>query len=151
MVDLGAAHLDYLQRHMRHIGLLVSQEVPVCLRGVASSVAYPCWVVRRSLPPTGPSTARGSRRTLRLGAGVIRLLLFVGVAGTVGGLAVRPLLPPVGGVSLADLAARSCTDSFDSLPEALRRPVLAQQSRILASDGSLITTFYTQNRITVPL
>ena len=41
MVDLGAAHLDYLQRHMRHIGLLASQEVAVRLHGVASLVAYP--------------------------------------------------------------------------------------------------------------
>ena len=31
MVGLQAAHLDYLQRHMRHIGLLASQEVPVRL------------------------------------------------------------------------------------------------------------------------
>ena len=85
---------------------------------------------------------------MRLGAGVIRLFLFVAVAGTAGVLVAGLLLPLVGG---AGLAARSAADSFDNLPEALRQPVLAQQSRILASDGSLITTFYTQNRITVPL
>ncbi|HTY72246.1 MAG TPA: biosynthetic peptidoglycan transglycosylase, partial [Actinomycetes bacterium] len=95
-----------------------------------------------------PSPRAGVRRGLRLGAGVIRLLLFVVVAVTAGVLVAGLLLPLVGG---AGLAARSAADSFDNLPEALRQPVLPQQSRILAADGSTLATFYTQDRIVVPL
>ena len=42
-------------------------------------------------------------------------------------------------------------DVFDNLPRRSSAAPLAQQSRILAADGSLIATFYDENRIVVPL
>jgi membrane peptidoglycan carboxypeptidase len=150
MVDLVPAHLDYGQRHMRHIGSLPSQDVCARLRAVAPPVAYPRQVVRAPRAPRAPSASGPipRRRGLWLGAGVIRFLLFLGVAATAGVLVAGLLLPLVGG---AGLAARSAADSFDNLPEALSKPVLAQQSRIITADGSTLATFYTQNRINVTL
>ncbi len=44
----------------------------------------------------------------------------------------------------------ACTPSTRCRPSSSSRP-LAQQSRILAADGSIIATFYDENRIVVPL
>ena len=123
MVDLRPAHLDYGQRLIRHIGSLA----------VTRSGRPHAWRRRCSLS-LGPRSLlrwarqdRGPRRLgFRLGAGAIRLALFVVVAGTAGVLVAGLLLPVVGGLGLT---ARSAADSFDNLPEALRQPVLAQQSR----------------------
>ena len=57
-------------------------------------------------------------------------------------------LPVVGGVGLA---AKSQADEFLVLPAELETPPLAQRSRILASDGSLIASLYTENRVVVGL
>ena len=65
------------------------------------------------------------------------------------GLLVAALaLPVVGGVGLA---AKSQADEFLVLPAELETPPLAQRSRILAADGSLIASLYTENRVVVPL
>jgi membrane peptidoglycan carboxypeptidase len=74
------------------------------------------------------------------------LLSLVGVvAGLIMALA---LLPIVGGVGLA---ARSLTNSFDKLPADLTAKPLPQVSRIVAANGDTIATFYSQDRISVPL
>jgi membrane peptidoglycan carboxypeptidase len=65
------------------------------------------------------------------------------------GLLVAALaLPVVGGVGLV---AKSQADEFLVLPAELETPPLAQRSRILAADGSLIASLYTENRVVVPL
>src|SRR5450759_5150070 len=56
-----------------------------------------------------------------------------------------PFVASAGGV------ANSSTQFFDQLPSQLARNTLSQQSRIFAADGSLLATFYWENRIVVPL
>ena len=57
-------------------------------------------------------------------------------------------LPFVGGLGLA---ARDSAEGFDALPGRAGDPAAARAVRILAADGSLIATFYDENRISVPL
>ncbi|GAA4284614.1 transglycosylase domain-containing protein [Brevibacterium daeguense] len=67
------------------------------------------------------------------------------IAGVVGaGLAI----PSVG---VASAGAESAVDIFQALPAELEERPLAEQSRMLAADGSEIATFYWQNRREVPL
>jgi membrane peptidoglycan carboxypeptidase len=74
-----------------------------------------------------------------------KLALTSAIAGLlVAGLA----LPVVGG---AGLAAKSQADEFLVLPASLETPPLAQRSRILAADGSLIASLYSENRVLVAL
>src|SRR5674476_699931 len=54
-------------------------------------------------------------------------------------------------VAAMGAAARKGVSIFDSLPGEFTQNPLSQQSRILASDGSLIATPYDENRIIVPL
>jgi membrane peptidoglycan carboxypeptidase len=53
--------------------------------------------------------------------------------------------------ALAGFGARTVADSMDKLPDELTAAPLAQRTRVLAADGSLLATFYDQNRINVPL
>ena len=57
-------------------------------------------------------------------------------------------LPVIGG---AGLAAKSQADEFLVLPASLETAPLAQRSRILAADGSLIASLYSENRVVVRL
>ena len=77
-----------------------------------------------------------------------RLALFV-LASALAGVLVAGLALPVAGS--AGLLARASADSFDSMPGDLTVPPLPQNSRVLAADGSVIATFYEQNRVIVPL
>jgi membrane peptidoglycan carboxypeptidase len=71
------------------------------------------------------------------------------LASALAGLLVAGLaLPVIGGVGLA---AKSQADEFLVLPASLETPPLAQRSRILAADGSLIASLYLENRVVVPL
>ncbi len=54
-------------------------------------------------------------------------------------------------VAATGAVARKAVSIFDSLPGEFTQNPLSQQSRILASDGSLIATPYDENRIIVPL
>src|SRR3954470_18414065 len=58
------------------------------------------------------------------------------------------LLPVVGG---AGLFARAVSDSWGDLPATLRMPPPPERSRIVAGDGSTIASFFTQDRVNVPL
>lgn len=49
------------------------------------------------------------------------------------------------------VGAREAADWFQSMPSDLEPEALAQRSRILASDGSLLATFYFENRVEVRL
>jgi membrane peptidoglycan carboxypeptidase len=84
----------------------------------------------------------------RDGGFVTRLVLFLVVSVLSGLLVAGLVLPVVGGIGLA---ARDSAEGFDSLPAELEIPPLAQRSRILASDGSLIANFYSENRVVIPL
>ncbi|MDQ2755490.1 MAG: transglycosylase domain-containing protein [Actinomycetota bacterium] len=82
-------------------------------------------------------------------ASVISLLgAFVATAMVMGLLAAGVAIPAVGAVGTA---ARSGIDVFDALPDSFVAAPLSQQSRILASDGSLLATPYDENRVIVPL
>jgi membrane peptidoglycan carboxypeptidase len=82
---------------------------------------------------------------MRPGHPLVRLLVLCVAAGlTVAGIA----LPFFGG---AGLFARTAANSFTGLPSKLPTPPPPQRSRILAADGSVIATFFAQNRVAVPL
>jgi membrane peptidoglycan carboxypeptidase len=73
---------------------------------------------------------------------------LVGAAAGAGVLVALLVLPLVGS---AGLGARRSADWFESMPSDLRTPPLPQRSRILAADGSLLATFYFENRVEVRL
>jgi membrane peptidoglycan carboxypeptidase len=82
-------------------------------------------------------------------AGVIsRVALFLGASALSGLLVAGLVLPVLGGLGIA---ARASADGFENLPAELETPPLPERSRILAADGSLIATFFYENRISVPL
>jgi membrane peptidoglycan carboxypeptidase len=88
--------------------------------------------------------ARGSSFT-----NVISLLgAFVATSVMLGLLGAGLMMPSV---AATGAAARQGVAVFDSLPGEFTQNPLSQQSRILASDGSLIATPYDENRIIVPL
>lgn len=76
------------------------------------------------------------------------MLSFVLVATFGGFLAAGLLLPVVAPISLATDTA---VDLFEELPEDLEFVTLQEKSTIHAADGTLLATFYEQNRIVVPL
>ena len=78
---------------------------------------------------------------LRIG---LALLVSVLAGVLVAGLAA----PAVGGLGLV---VKAGADDFLSLPAELITPALASRSRVLAADGSVLATFYSVNRIEVPL
>ena len=76
------------------------------------------------------------------------LLMFFAVSALCGvltaGLAV-PFVAMVGGM------AKAGADSLDQLPAELVPPPQSEVSRILMADGSVLGTFYDQNRVYMPL
>ncbi len=93
-----------------------------------------------------------SVRTDDHGAGTIKIVsLLAGLVGTavVAGLLGAGLFMPV--VGAAGATARTGVSFFEALPAELEQSPLAQQSRILAADGSTIAIFYNENRVVVPL
>src|SRR5215218_660814 len=77
-----------------------------------------------------------------------RLGLFLAVS-VLAGVLVAGLAVPF--AALAGLGARSVAEGMEDLPERLTAEPLAQRTRVLAADGSLLTTLYAQNRVNVPL
>ena len=94
---------------------------------------YPGSVTRS---PSAPHPA-----LVRLGeallASVVCGLVLAGVA-----------FPFVGGLGVA---AKAAADEFLVLPAELKTTPLAQRSRVLAADGSLIAVLYRENRVIAPL
>src|SRR5450756_1498539 len=72
-------------------------------------------------------------------------VLVASLGGVLSAGLAMPLVASAGGV------ANSSTQFFDQLPGVLAQKTLSQQSRIFAADGSLLATFYWENRIVVPL
>jgi membrane peptidoglycan carboxypeptidase len=75
------------------------------------------------------------------------LAVLVAVSVVAGILLAAMLLPFVGGVGLA---ARSATNHF-TVPAILKEKPLPQVSTVVAADGTKITSFYDQDRFSVPL
>jgi membrane peptidoglycan carboxypeptidase len=85
---------------------------------------------------------------IRFADAVAHLGVMVAVAALVG-LLVAGLAIPFAAV--AGFGARSVADSMDKLPSDLTAEPLAQRTRVLANDGTLLATWYDQNRVNVPL
>jgi membrane peptidoglycan carboxypeptidase len=82
-------------------------------------------------------------------ANIVSLLVaFVATSVVVGLLGAGLVMPAVGATGAA---ARQGVHAFDSLPGDFTQTPLSQQSRILADDGTLISTPYEENRVIVPL
>lgn len=84
-----------------------------------------------------------------------RLLAFVQhfpglIIGSVAAGLVLSLIaiPVVAGVGLL---AKDAVATFQELPDEIELPLLSQQNKILDKDGKLIATFFSENRISVPL
>ncbi|HET6563082.1 MAG TPA: penicillin-binding protein [Marmoricola sp.] len=87
-----------------------------------------------------------------LGSSVANVLshlgVMVGVAALMGALVAGLAIPFA---AVAGFAARNVADTMDELPTELTAEPLAQRTRVLAADGSLLATWYRQNRVNVPL
>lgn len=77
-----------------------------------------------------------------------KLLTFVGVAVLCGVILTGLIVP---GVAVAGSATSAAVSAFDRLPGELKIGTPAQATTVLASDGSRLATFYTQDRASVPL
>jgi membrane peptidoglycan carboxypeptidase len=77
-----------------------------------------------------------------------KLVAFLGIS-TICGVLVAGLMVPA--VALAGGTATSSISFFDDLPGEMNVGTPALSSKILAADGSVIATFYDQNRTEVPL
>jgi membrane peptidoglycan carboxypeptidase len=91
-----------------------------------------------------PVSSRGRRQ----GGAAYAIRRLAGL-GVLAGLLVAMLILPM--ACTAGMGARDTASWFQKVPDDLRTPELAQRSRILATDGSTIATFYFENRIDVKL
>jgi membrane peptidoglycan carboxypeptidase len=73
---------------------------------------------------------------------------FVATSMVAGLLAAGLAIPAVGA---SGLATQNSVNFFDSIPGDLAQPPLSEKSTLLAADGSVITTFYEENRDNVNL
>lgn len=96
---------------------------------------------------TSERARRDGRVTfVQLVTSVVGFLLF----SVMGGVLVAGLALPA--VTVAGEAANGTADLFEALPEEFNQTALPQSSSIYAADGTtLLATFYTQNRVVVPL
>lgn len=93
-----------------------------------------------------PARPRG--RQVNLLQAVALLLAFALIAG-VGGVLTAGLVLPA--VAVASTATNTATTAFDDLPTQLDERPLSEKSVMLAADGTVLATFYAENRIVVPL
>ncbi len=85
---------------------------------------------------------------MRLGKRLYSLLLFLGVAVLGGVLSAGFVVPAV---SMVATTGRDVALSLDALPTELETPPQSERSRVELADGTLLTYFYDQNRIYVPM
>jgi membrane peptidoglycan carboxypeptidase len=81
-------------------------------------------------------------------AGVARFGLAVAVSVVAGVLVAGLVMPLVAG---AGVLAKTASQDFENLPSSLSQPLLPQQTTILTSDGKVLATIYSQDRVVVPL
>ncbi len=96
---------------------------------------------------TSASTPRRGRKVNA--AQALGLLAAFAVVASVGGVVAAGLVLPA--VATTSAMANTTTQIFDELPAELTQVPLSEKSTILAADGTLLATFYDQNRIVVPL
>jgi len=77
-----------------------------------------------------------------------RVLGFLLVAVLAGAVVAAMIVPFIGSIGVV---TRDVVQDFESLPDAIDTPPLAQQTTILANDGSHLATLFYQNRVEVPL
>src|SRR6478672_5156082 len=82
---------------------------------------------------------------MRTAPPLVRLLILSVAAGV---MFAAVALPFVGGLGVF---ARGATNSFTDLPSVLKAPPPPQRTRVVARDGTTLATFYSQNRVVVPL
>ncbi len=99
-------------------------------------------------PDGMPNPARQRGRQVNVFQALALLLTFALVAGVGGVLAAGLVLP---GVAVANGVTDLTVTAFDDLPTELDEGTLPEKSVIKAGDGTLLATFYTQNRVVVPL
>ena len=98
-------------------------------------------------PSSGAPAAR-SRHSVNVFQALALLLTFVLLAG-IGGVLTAGLVIPI--AAGASAITKGTTQAFHDLPTDLEPGALSQASYIYASDGTLLATFYDQNREVVPL
>ena len=91
--------------------------------------------------PSRPDEVTASRVVSHIG-------VMVAVAVLMGALVAGLALPFA---AVAGFGARSVANGMDDLPEDLTTEPLAQRTRVLAADGSLLATWYDQNRVNTTL
>ncbi|MGY5765542.1 penicillin-binding protein [Brachybacterium sp. DNPG3] len=96
--------------------------------------------------PSGPSTVRSLPVAL---AQTVYLLLGIVATSILAGILMAAFFLPA--VSASSAVAEDGVDLFASYPSELDVEPLNEASRIEAADGTLLATFYSQNRIMVPL
>ena len=104
--------------------------MPSALHGGPPALTYPCQV-------SSPASGAGSRAVLFLVLSIVAGVLVAGLA-----------LPAIG---LVGLTAKRGAENFESLPTQLSVSPLKQRSRLLAADGTVLATFYSQNRVYAPM
>lgn len=77
-----------------------------------------------------------------------KIMAFLGISGLAGVLAAGLLVPVA---AAAGVGASASIQFFEDLPAELEREALAQPTRILAADESLIATLYEENRQPITL
>jgi membrane peptidoglycan carboxypeptidase len=88
---------------------------------------------------------RSSKRSVQ----AVRTIGGLATAGAFAGVLAALLMLPI--ACTAGVGARDSAEWFQSMPSDLRTPPLPQRTRILAADGSLLATFYFENRVEVRL
>ena len=77
-----------------------------------------------------------------------KIVAFFGVSALCGVLAAGLMIPVA---SFAGSTAKAGSEIFDALPASFKEEPIAEPSKILAKDGSVIATFYSENREPVKL
>ncbi|APF41378.1 transglycosylase domain-containing protein [Neomicrococcus aestuarii] len=77
-----------------------------------------------------------------------KILSFFGIAGLCGVLAAGLLIP---GAMVAGNAATAGIEAFENLPAELSESPLAEPSKVLDKDGTVLATFYAENRVPVTI
>lgn len=103
---------------------------------------------RAGAPTPAPAAASAPPAKTGLGQAFSLLGAFVALSMVAGLLGAGIFVPVVG---LAGLTAKEAVGTFDALPAEFTASPMAQQTHILASDGSTIATLYEENRTVVPL
>jgi membrane peptidoglycan carboxypeptidase len=92
--------------------------------------------------------AKKKKREHRLASTLGRVLGFFTASALCGVLAASLVVPAV---AAAGFGVSSSISFFEKLPEELTVAPPSQSTKVLASDGQVIATFYAENRVKVPL